>query len=197
MPDRETIRVYDGRADAYAELTGAHNAADPRLGAFIAACPPAGRVLDLGCGPGASAAAMADAGLRVEATDASAEMAARAGRHRGVDARQATFDDISGQAVYDGIWANFSLLHAPRADFPRHLAALHRALKPGGAFMIAMKLGRGEARDGIGRFYCYYTAEDLAAHLARAGFTVTGRAFGSGPGLDGSVSDWVSVSARA
>ena len=63
--------------------------------------------------------------------------------------------------------------------------------------MIAMKLGRGEARDGIGRFYCYYTAEDLAAHLARAGFTVTGRAFGSGPGLDGSVSDWVSVSARA
>ncbi|MFV0514052.1 MAG: class I SAM-dependent methyltransferase [Jhaorihella sp.] len=196
MPDSETIRVYDRRAGAYAEMNGEHNAADPRLRAFITACPKGGRVLDPGCGPGASAAAMARAGLRVEATDASAEMAARAARHGGVDARQATFDDIRAEALYDGIWANFSLLHAPRTEFQRHLAALYRALKPGGVLMIAMKLGVGEARDKIGRFYCYYSAEELESHLARAGFTVTDRTFGSGPGLDGSVSDWVSVSAR-
>lgn len=197
MNDGETIAVYDAQATAYAEMTDAYNAGDPQLAAFIAACPAGGLVLDLGCGPGAAAAAMARAGLRVEASDASAEMVARAGRHPGVAARQATFDDIAGTAVYDGVWANFSLLHARRADFPRHLRALHRALKPGGVLMIGMKLGDGEARDRLGRFYTYYTADALDAHLAEAGFTVRDRSLGSGTGLDGTLSDWISVAAGA
>lgn len=197
MSDSETIRVYDRRADDYAAKSGDWNAADPQLAAFIAACPAGGRVLDLGCGPGDSAAVMAGKGLIVEAIDASAEMVARAAAHPGVNARQATFDDLDGTAVYDGIWANFSLLHAARADLPRHLAAIHRALTPGGAFFIALKLGRGEARDAIGRFYTYYSEDELDDLLAAAGFTVTGKRFGSGPGLDGTMSDWIAVAAHA
>lgn len=197
MIDRETISVYDTQADAYAGKTDAYNADDPRLIAFIAACPPGGRVLDLGCGPGACAATMVRAGLSVEAVDTSDEMVARAGRLTGVNARKATFDDIDGSAVYDGVWANFSLLHAPRDAFPRHLSAIHHALKPGGTLMIGMKLGTGEGRDRIGRFYTYYAAEDLERHLTDAGFTLRSRAFGSGTGLDGAVSDWISVAAHA
>ena len=197
MPDPDTIRVYDDRAGEYAAMSAGWNARDPWLAAFIAACPPGGRVLDLGCGPGTSAALMARAGLRVEAVDASAEMVARAGAHPGVAARQAGFDDIAGVAVHDGVWAHFSLLHAPRADMPRHLAAIRRALKPGGVFFVALKLGEGEARDRLGRFYAYYSEAELDRLLAAAGFSLLDRRFGSGAGLDGTVSDWIAVAARA
>lgn len=196
MSDPETLQVYNRDADEYARRTDAANQNDPRLHDFIAALPAKGQVLDLGCGPGAAAAEMAKAGLAVTGMDASAEMVAKANQHQGVSARQATFDDIDRCDLYDGIWANFSLLHAPRIDFPRHLAALHRALKPGGAFYIGMKLGSGEHRDGLGRYYSYYTQNELETLLQDAGFTVTGTHLGQGKGLEGTVQPWISVAAH-
>lgn len=195
MTDLETIRVYDQQAEEYAQMTDTHNSDDPRLRDLIDACPQRGRVLDLGCGPGASAAALAKAGMQVDATDASQEMVQMASQHPGVTAWQATFDELDAIApdTYDGIWANFSLLHAPRSDMPRHLAALRKALKPGGVFFIGLKLGTGEKRDKIGRLYTYYTQDELDTLLTDAGFTVQNHRFGSGPGLDGSMSDWISV----
>lgn len=196
MSDPTTIRVYDQRAADYAALSDEKTSADPVLAAFIAACPPGGLVLDLGCGPGAAAATMANAGLIAQATDASGEMVAMAARHPGVTARQAVFDDIMGTDIYDGIWASFSLLHAPRTDFARHLSALHKALKPGGAFCIGMKLGSGEARDSIGRLYSYYSADDLDIFLTGAGFTPMSHKFGTTVGLDGKDADFVVITAH-
>ena len=197
MSDAETLKVYAEQAEEYAALTDDVNAADPVLAAFIEALPKGGAVLDLGCGPGASAAQMAQAGLIVEAVDPVAEMVALAGRHPGVTARQASFDDIDAVAVYDGIWASFSLLHAPRADLPRHLAALTRALKPGGLFHIAVKTGTGETRDRLGRFYTYYTDAELSGLLETAGLTIMARRTGSGKGLDGTDAPYIAISAHA
>ena len=197
MSDPETIRVYDQQAGKYAEMTDAHSVEDPNLRDFIAAIPKGGHVLDLGCGPGMSGAVMARSGLTVTATDASSEMVAMAAKHPGVSARQASFDQIDGTAIYDGVWANFSLLHAPRAAMSGHLAALHKALKPGGTLHIGLKLGEGEHRDAIGRQYTYYTQDELDALLRAAGFTPTHYNFGSGTGLDGSTSDWMMVRANA
>ncbi len=197
MSDRETISVYDEQAARYADLTDEANTEDPQLTRFIQAVPKVGKVLDLGCGPGASSVIMAQAGLEVEAMDASAEMVRLASAHPGVSACQAAFSDLKDEDVYDGIWANFSLLHAKRADFPNHLAAIHRALKPKGVFYIAMKLGQGEGPDRLGRFYSYYSEEDLKTYLQEAGFTVTARRLGSGTGLDGSVSDWIGLATHA
>ena len=196
MTDPDTIRVYDDRAADYADLTDNAVSDDPSLAAFIAALPSGGLVLDLGCGPGAAAAVMAQAGLRVEATDASSEMVAMAARHPGVTARQAVFDDITGSNVYDGIWASFSLLHAPRTDFPTHLGALHKALKPGGVFFIGMKTGTGQARDTLGRLYTYYTAPELDTYLTQAGFTPQSHKVGTGTGLDGEQAEFILVTAH-
>ena len=197
MSDEQTIQVYNDRTSEYAEKTEEYANGDPCLKSFIKACPPGGRVLDLGCGPGASANLMAKSGLITDAVDASAEMVTLAKQYPGVAVKQATFDQINDISVYDGIWANFSLLHAPRKDFPTHLAAIHTALKPNGIFFIALKLGTDEARDRLGRFYTYYSAEALCAHLETAGFTITDQVFGHGTGLDGSVSDWISVATHA
>ena len=194
-PDPETIRIYDTRAADYARVV-ATSTPGALLSAFIAAIPAGGRVLDLGCGPGLSAAWMAKAGLKADAVDASAEMVTLAAAHPGVTAWQASFDDLDATAHYDGIWANFSLLHAPRADMPGHLAAIHRALRPGGQFHIALKTGTDEARDSLGRLYTYYTPDALTALLTETGFTVTKTTTGRDKGLDGSMADWVSLAAH-
>ncbi len=197
MSDRETIDVYDAKADDYAAMSDSFNRTDPILAEFIADCPPGGRVLDLGCGPGASAATMAEAGLTVDAIDASAEMVRRAGARPGVNAYKASFDDITGEGIYDGIWANFSLLHANREDMPRILAQLARAMTAEGRLHIGVKLGEGTARDTLGRRYTYFTDEELTGLLADTGLTVSKRAFGTTKGLDGSMADWICLTAHA
>ena len=197
MSDPETLAVYNRKAAEYAELTETPGREDPALTAFLARLPARGRVLDLGCGPGMAAAAMAAAGHDVVAMDASEEMVALAARHSGVEARLATFDDIAGEDEYDGIWANFSLLHAPRAQMPDYLARLHRAMVPGGVFHIGLKLGSGEKRDGLGRKYTYYTDAELTGLLETAGFKVEDRSFGRDPGLDGVMADWICVLSHA
>lgn len=194
--DPKTIRTYDTHADEYARVTYTDKP-DALLQAFIDAVPQKGRVLDLGCGPGTFANLMAQSGLSVDATDASAEMVARAARHQGVSAQQATFDDLTAHNRYDGIWANFSLLHAPRTAMPHHLAAIHTALRPHGVFHLAVKTGEGEHRDRLGRLYTYYSPETLTGLLETARFTVQKITPGRDKGLDGSLSDWISVATHA
>ena len=195
MTDKETLRVYDAKAAEYAKLIKRENNDDPHLDRFINKLPTGGRVLDLGCGPGISAACMANAGLQVDAIDGSAEMIAMATQHKGFTAWQATFDEITGTNIYDGIWANFCLLHASKEAVPQHLAALVTALKLGGAFHIAMKLGSGSQRDTIGRLYSYYSEPELTNLLVAAGLTVAETAHGRTVGLDGTEADWIVMAA--
>lgn len=195
MSDDETLGVYARKAAEYAGLTKSAKT-DRHLAAFLEAVPQGGHVLDLGCGPGYAAGAMAEAGLSVLATDAVAEMVALAAQHPGVEARQQSFDGPLEADSFDGIWANFSLLHAPRDAMPGHLAHLRKALKKGGFFHIGMKLGTGSKRDAIGRLYTYYTEDELVGLLETAGLTVTDRSFGRDVGLDGTEADWICLLAR-
>ena len=194
--DKKTLGVYGARAQDYAAITG-DLTGDKHLAIFIAALPPGAHVLDIGCGPGRAAGQMAAAGLRVDAIDAAPEMVAMAAAQPGVTAWQATFDEIAGEALYDGIWANFSLLHAPRTAFPGHLAAIRRALKPGGLFHIGMKTGEGEGRDTLGRFYTYYTQDALRDLLTAAGLSPGNSWTGRDIGLAGTPDDWSIIHAYA
>ena len=186
MMDAATIAVYDARAADYARLT-ADMAEMPQMQAFAALLPEGARVLDLGCGPGQYAEWFARQGFAVDALDASAEMVALAGARPGVSARQARFDDLPARATWHGIWANFSLLHVPRADLPAQLIAIKRALFPGGILHLGMKLGEGEKTDALGRFYAYWSVAELEDLLAETGFAVTACAQGQGEGLSGDV----------
>ncbi len=190
MIDDETIAVYNRQAEAYAErFQGARS--EPALATFIAHVKPGGHILDLGCGPAEASAFMRDKGFAVDAVDASAEMVRLASETHNIGARQATFDDIHEVDAYDGIWANFSLLHASEENFPGHLSALYRALRPGGCFHIAMKLGTGSKRDSLGRYYSFYSEPELSGHLSAAGFVIDDISKGEGAGLAGSVDPWI------
>lgn len=200
MSDDKTLAVYAKAAEQYAAQFACVDDIDIEqqadLAAFFALMPDGGRVLDLGCGPGQWAAKIKAAGFEVHATDASAEMVSLAKSDFGINATVATFDALTDVAHFDGIWANFSLLHAPRADFPDHLRRVHLALKPGGAFHIGMKLGTAEARDRLGRFYSYYGEDELITLLQEAGFAVTRKRRGNGKGLAGSDDTFVILTAH-
>ncbi len=195
MSDDSTIAAYDARAEEYGRMAQAlHELHD--LEAFADLLPAGGRVLDLGCGPGFYAAWLAKAGFQVDAVDASAKMVATAKTQIGVTAWQARFDEINAVAVYDGIWANFSLLHAPRSDLPGHLARLKQAGKKGAILHLGMKLGTGEGTDKLGRFYSYYSKAELAGLLKEAGFTITSSHQGEGPGMAGNIEPWLVLHAH-
>ena len=195
MIDDETISAYNNQVEAYADLTRS-TSTDPLLVAFMTHVVPGGHILDLGCGPANAAAEMREHNFEVDAVDASPEMVRLANKTHDIGARLATFDDIDGYDTYDGIWANFSLLHAPVEDFPRHLNALYRALKPGGHFHIGMKLGTGSARDKLGRHYSYYSQSELSDLLNTAGFVVVTASTGEDLGLAGDIEAWIALRAR-
>lgn len=60
-----------------------------------------------------------------------------------------------------------------------------------------MKLGSGEGPDRIGRFYSYYSAEELYDHLQAAGFEIARERRAEGEGLDGSPSRLICLLSRA
>lgn len=194
MTDPTTIAVYDARVKDYAaQFSGPPSTS---LVAFAAALPRAATVLDLGCGPGHAAGFLAAQGHAVHAWDASTQMVALAAAHPGVTARQASFDDLVESRRFHGIWANFSLLHAPRADFPRHLDAIARALKPGGRLHLGLKLGTGERTDHLGRFYAFHGEDELRTHLTTRGFTITDTRTGEEAGLAGTVEPYILIAAH-
>lgn len=198
MTDKETLSVYAESAARYAERFAATDdgGQSEDITVFTASIPNGGRVLDLGCGPGQWAAVLRDRGFIVDARDASPEMAELAAKQFGLDVQIATFDDLDAERLYDGVWANFSLLHAPRSAFPGHLQSIHRALKDGGAFLIGMKLGKGEKRDHLGRFYTFYSEAGLKDHLRDAGFTVEYVRRGHATGLAGTDDPFAVMIAR-
>lgn len=171
--DARTIAFYDAEPGRYATLVERHSLSPPSwLGTFADHLPAGGRVLDFGAGPGWAAAALAARGFAVEATDGSEGLAAEGRRRYGIEIRVEPFEALAAVAAFDGIWASFCLLHAPRGDLPDHMARLARALKPGGLLYVGLKEGAGEARDPLGRHYTYVSEAELRALLAGAGLAL-------------------------
>ncbi len=195
MSDERTIKAYTERVADYLKIPLPAEQLEARQ-AFVDAVREGGYVLDLGSGPGSDSAFLMRQGLKVRALDATPAFVEHA-RSNGVDAHLGTFDDVAEVAQYDGVYASFCLLHAPRADFPRHLSAIHTALKPGGRLFLGMKLGTGEHRDALDRYYTYYTQPEIEAALTSAGFTIDRTVQGMGMGLAGSYDGFILVFAHA
>ena len=195
-PDETTINVYNEKTADYQKMTKSSAEMSVEKN-FAASIPVGGVVLDYGCGPGRSAGYFAECGLQTHAFDASIEMVKLAKTNTGVKVWQGSFQSFSAHDTYDGIWASFSLLHAPREDMPNLLKSIHGALKAKGKLFLGLKLGTGQARDTLGRLYTYYEKDELKDFLKTAGFTWESHITGAGKGLDGTVSEWISILAHA
>ncbi|GKQ51240.1 bifunctional 2-polyprenyl-6-hydroxyphenol methylase/3-demethylubiquinol 3-O-methyltransferase UbiG [Bradyrhizobium sp. Ce-3] len=164
--DDATLQFYRHNAEAYA---GWAKSPSTRLIGFLKLLPPGGAILELGCGAGNHAAVMLAEGFALRATDGSPEMAEVAARRINHPVEAMLFDELEDRAAYDGVWASACLLHVPRDELAGILSRIHRALKEGGIFYASYKIGHGDGRDSIGRYYNYPAADWLAATYAASG----------------------------
>ena len=192
--DKETLAVYAARTESYLAIEPSEAEAGA-LKDFLRKLPPGAHVLDIGCGPGSHSVLMKRAGFAVTAWDASPEFVEIA-RGRGIDAHLRGFDLLVETDAFDAIWASFSLLHTPKAEHATHIGAMARALRPGGLLYLGMKIGEGEARDALGRFYSYVTRAELEGLVQSAGLTPIDCTLGEAAGLAGTIDPFILLTSR-
>lgn len=168
--DQGTLQFYRSNARSYADWA---KAPSTRLRGFLALLPSGGSILELGCGAGNHSAVMLAEGFSVRATDGSPEMAEIASQRLGHAVEAMRFDQLDAHEAYDGVWASACLLHVPRDELAGILARIHRALRPSGVFYASYKMGEGDGRDSLGRYYNYASPEWLEATYASAGPWIT------------------------
>ncbi|MBB3381977.1 MULTISPECIES: class I SAM-dependent methyltransferase [unclassified Rhizobium] len=167
-----------------------------RLDAFLAALPARATILELGCGGGHDAAYMMSRGFDVTPTDGSAELAREAEKRLGRPVQVMRFEALDATEIFDGIWAEASLLHVPRSALPNIFDRILRALKSGGIFHASFKAGEAEGHDKFGRYYNYPSAVWLEAMLSARGWKNITMTEADGGGFDGEPTRWLYVKAQ-
>lgn len=174
----------DPTRDAYNQIAAVYDEANQNrtiiaaeMDKFVAALPPAARVLDLGCGPGFDTAHLRQRGLRAYGLDLAWEMLRLGQAKYGVPLLQADLRHIPLHKV-DGVWACASLLHLPPEEMPAALREIGRVLTPGGILYLSLKQGHKPIwqEEAYGqkapRFFVFWTAETLDPLLIAAGFSI-------------------------
>ena len=167
-----TVAHYERRALPYRDGTADHDVSqniDALLGA-IRGTPPF-RLLDLGCGPGRDLKRFRALGHQATGLDGAAAFVAMAREASGCEVWQQDFLALDLPAAhFDGIFANATLFHVPRAALPGVLRALLTALVPGGVLFSSNP--RGDDREGFDgtRYGVYFSWSSWRALLLAAGF---------------------------
>lgn len=136
-----TLAAYAAIAAVYAGEEAGED--DPRLRARMRELfrerLPGPRVLELGCGPGTDAAALAADGLEVTASDgcpAFLEVVRR--RYPSLPTLELDLRGPLPAGPWDGIYGFACFVHLPRAAAAAALAAYRAALRPGGVLFLGL-----------------------------------------------------------
>ena len=169
---RLTLAHYNDHADSFFAGTIDHDVSQ-NIHALLAAieAPAPLAILDLGCGPGRDLKTFTALGHRATGVDGSKEFVAMARAYSGCEVWQQNFLDLQLPAgSFDGIYANASLFHVPKAVLPDVLRRLHAALKPGGVLFSSNP--RGDNQEGWNgeRYGSYHDLDAWRAYLQAAGF---------------------------
>lgn len=108
---------------------------------FLDFLPEKAHVLDAGCGSGRDAKYFQSQGYNVTAFDASEEMVRLSTKETNQPTLHLHFQDLTFKEVFDGVWANASLLHVPYLETKKIYTNIYNALKPGGIFYASYKYG--------------------------------------------------------
>lgn len=167
-----TLDYYEQNAESFHAGTRDHDVSQniDALLRHIHGTPPF-TILDLGCGPGRDLRAFTARGHRAIGLDGAAAFVTRARADTGCEVWQQDFLALDlPPAHFDGIFANATLFHVPRADLPRVLRQLHDTLRPGGVLFSSNPRGHNEEGWNRGRFGAYHDLEAWRAFVTQAGF---------------------------
>lgn len=171
-----TLNDYDQSAQSFWAGTRDHDVSQNYAALLEALGRPAPlRLLDFGCGPGRDLLALSALGHELTGLDGSPVFAEMARAQSGCPVLHQNFLELSlGERQYDGIFANASLFHVPRAELPRVLGELFRALVPGGVLFCSNP--RSFERDWEGfkgeRYGSFLTIESWLEQIQAAGFAL-------------------------
>ena len=167
-----TVRSYERSAREYDTLVNPKRPPhiEDALRRLVQCLPTGGLVLEIGSGTGRDADFIESLGAVVRRTDATqAFLDLMAERGKQADLLNVMTDELGGP--YDGVLAMGVLIHVDREQTDAVLRTVHAALKPGGAFLVAMRKGEGETS---GDYHTVlWTRDRFAALLAAAGLSVT------------------------
>lgn len=169
---RHTLGHYIEHADSFFAGTIGHDVRQ-NIAALLAALatPPPSTILDLGCGPGRDLKTFTALGHHAIGIDGAAPFVQMARQYSGCEVWLQDFLHLDlPPAHFDGIYANASLFHVPRAALPAVLRALHGALKPGGVLFSSNPRGANQEGWNGERYGSYHDLAGWRAFLQEAGF---------------------------
>jgi len=150
------------------------------LDEFAGRLKGAGRVCDLGCGPGHVARYLSDRGVDVFGIDLSPGMIEQARKLNPVMEFQQ--GNMLALEVEDGAWAAivafYSIVHIPKTDILQALREMFRALKPGGLLFLAFHIGLEVLREEnlwgqeVSLDLVLYARKEVERYLGFAGFAI-------------------------
>lgn len=172
--EQQTLAYYDGHAQEFAAFRGEGVSKywSAELSHFQKLLPT-GTVLEVGCGIGNEAIILNEMGYDYVGTDLSMGMLTVAkahcpeGKFVCQDLRSPGFS-----SEFDGLIGLASLLHLEKDELTPALTTLRQQLRSGGIGFLTLKEGIGTEVDTKGRFYSYYSPEELAQHILDAGFNL-------------------------
>ncbi len=129
-------------------------------------------ILDFGCGPGRDLAYFTTLGHEAVGLEGAAGMVGLARAETGCEVLHQDFIALDlPPARFDGIFANASLFHVPRAELPRVLGELHATLKPRGVLFASNP--RGDNVEGMNgeRYGVFHDLASWRQFVTAAGFT--------------------------
>ncbi|MGK2867606.1 MAG: class I SAM-dependent DNA methyltransferase [Mycobacterium sp.] len=175
---------YDRTAAGYAAAFHHHLDDKPldlaMLTAFAAMAPANQRVLDIGCGTGATTSILGAHGVDVFGIDLSPNMIAQArALNPDVDftVGSMTALDLPDRSV-GGVCAWYSVIHIPDDELPAVFEEFHRVLVPGGVALLAFQIGEAPRHlteafgESVDLTFHRRRPETVSALLAEAGLPV-------------------------
>lgn len=165
MKENRTITYYDEHANEYVANTITADMSD-LYHHFVNKLPKGGIILDAGCGSGRDSLNFSELGFQVVAMDGSKDLCKLARKVLNKEVLYLTFEQMSFENHFDGIWACASLLHVSEKDLPVVLMKLISALKNDGILYASWKYGDSERIDND-RFFCDMNESRLNKNLSR------------------------------
>lgn len=134
------VAAYDAEAPTYDEDPYPVEMQRSFIARLLDTCPPNGLVLDAPCGTGQYFELVAAAGCRVVGMDQSAGMLEQArARSVAVSLHQIGLQELAADGEFDAVMTVDAMENVFPEDWPRVLAYLRRAVRPGGYLYLTVE----------------------------------------------------------
>lgn len=180
-----TKKTYDEIADDYSKRDFSNieetSGVKDDLDKFTSLLPKGSKALDVGCGSGRDSRYLYKNGLKVTGIDFSSEMIRNAKEHNPeIEYIQMDLEHLDfPEKTFDGVWANASLHHIPKANLKAVLSDIYKMLKVNGIFAVKVKHGSFEGIKETERFnkkfsrhFSFYLPEEFIKISESVGFSI-------------------------